>query len=403
MLNYELLLKGGNVRDPSSGLTGVIDVAISGGRIAAVGPNIPAEDAVRVIYLSENDIVTPGLIDLHAHASWGITRHGCHPDEIGIYVGVTTVVDAGSTGSHTFLGFRLHVARQVKTRLLCFLNLSFYGQARMPELRSLEELDPDLTHEVIRQNRDIIRGAKIRAVKPAVETIGPTLVDLAHEVLGELPLMVHIGDHGESPLADEVTLEMVSRLRPNDIITHVYTPYPGRLLRDGEPAPELREAKERGVVLDVARGRMNFSFDVAIRLMEHGFLPDTLSTDLTVMNRHFMVYCLTDVMSLFLSLGCPLDQVILMTTHRPAQVLGLDHEIGSLRPGHRADVSVLRRVTGEFEFLAQPDQRFVGSQALYPTMCIREGAVHPAAPPRGSVGDRAKQMDDRPLPSVLQR
>lgn len=396
MLNYELLLKGGRVIDPSCGLDGVMDVAINGNRIAAIADDIPAEDGRDVIWLSEADIVTPGLIDMHVHCARGITRHSCDPDEIGIRAGVTTVADGGSVGSHTFIGFRTHVVSAAKTRVLCFLNMSFAGQARMPELRTPDDFDKEFTRQVIKENSDVICGIKARATMPAVETVGAQAIDLAHEVLDGLPLMLHIGDHDHSPRADRVAREMVTKMVKGDIITHVYTPFPGCLLDGDDAAPELEAGVKRGLVLDVGRGRMNFSFSVAQKLIAAGIRPDALSTDLTVMNRSLMVFCLTDTLSAFLNLGFSLPEVVEMATSKPASALGIAGEVGSLKVGMHADLSVLRHVQGEFEYYAQTEENFPGTQAVYATMCVRDGVPYESSPPPGSAGEAAKRLDSKP-------
>ena len=387
MYVYDLLIKGGAVHDPGSGRSGILDVAVNGSRIAAVDPDIPRAQATRVIEAAGR-IVAAGFVDLHTHVADGITRHGVNPDRAGVLQGVTTVVDGGSVGPFTFVGLRRHVLPRTRTRIVAFLNLSFSGQARMPELRSRDDLDEPMIETVVTTNRDVIRGIKVRCISPGIGTIGAELVEIgrrhAEPVGGRL--MVHVGDHHSGLGAQAVTTEVVDRLQPGDILTHPYTPYPGGAIDDdGSVRTAFREAADRGVLLDVGRGGKNFTFDLARRGLEAGFVPDSISTDLTLMTVHGPVFGLADTASIFLNLGMSLDDVLLRVTANPARALGLFDEIGSIEPGKAADLVMLNHLTdGEFHFHGFEGETMTGSQLLVPEVTVANGTVIAADLPSGS-------------------
>ncbi len=390
MYIYDVLVKGGRIVDPGSGTAGEFDVGICGGMIAAVEKDIPLANGVRVID-AKGRIVTAGLIDLHGHVCEGITRHGINPDRAGVLQGVTTIVDGGSTGSHTFLGMTRHVLPAIRTRMLSFLNLAYSGQAWMPELRSLADLDEATTEKVMRTNRDVILGTKIRAISPMIKTIGAKVVELAkkHASTVNGSVMVHAGDHGDAGgEAPAVTAAIVEGLRPGDIMSHPYTCHPGRATTPtGEPLSWAKEAQVRGVVMDVARGMANFTIDVTRRALEAGFLPDTISSDITLMTIHGPVFGLADTASIFLNLGMSLEDVILRVTAKPAKALKMFHTLGSVEYGKRADLTILEYRQGgryEFEGFRPHKERMTGDKILIPITTIRDGVPIPCDLPAGS-------------------
>jgi dihydroorotase len=387
MYLYDLLVKGGRLVDPGSGRNGAFDVAINGGTIVAVEADIPRARAMRVVEAA-GLLVTAGFIDLHAHIADGITRHGINPDRAGVLQGVTTIVDGGSLGPYTFLGLRRHVLPASRTTIYGFLNLSFSGQSRMPELRSLDDLDEEMVETVLRTNRDVLRGIKVRCISPGVRTIGAAMLEIAHRHVDRIDgrVMVHIGDHGEGEGAVEVTREVVRGLRPGDILTHPYTSYPGGALdEDGGPLPEVREAAERGVVIDVGRGGRNFTFDNARRALGAGFLPTTISTDITLMTINGPVYGLADTASIFLNLGLTIDEVVERVTANAARALGLFDRIGSVELGKRADLTVIEHlVDGEHAFEGYAGERMTGTQLLVPRVTVANGLPIACELPSGS-------------------
>ena len=198
----DLLLKGGEVLDPSQDLRGRLDIAVQDGVISQVAPNIRPSPGTRVVDVG-GKLVVPGLIDLHCHIYEGVNQTGVNPDLAGVYAGVTTLVDAGSAGCYTFGGFPRYVVPQAKTRIICMLHISRTGLSYQPDLSRREDIDLDETVRVIEANRHIIHGVKIRAVGPAVPVMGVEIVELAKRAATEagVRLMVHIGDRfaGDGP------------------------------------------------------------------------------------------------------------------------------------------------------------------------------------------------------------
>ena len=377
----DLLLKGGRVIDPSQGLDARMDVAAQDGAISEVAPNIRPGPDTRVIK-ADGKIVTPGLIDLHTHVYHGVNQTGVDPDLAGVRAGVTTVVDAGSAGCYTFGGFPEHVAPKAKTRIICMLHISRTGLSFQPEISGREDIDFDETVSVIRANKPLIQGVKVRAVGPAVPTLGVEMVELAKRAANEggVRLMVHIGDRsiGESG-GPTITRELLPTLEPGDIITHLFSGNAGRILDDGgKVLPEIMEAQARGVFFDTAHGRQNFSFDVAKAALDQGVRPRSISTDLTIPGRLNTVHSLAEMLSRFMTLGFGLVDVIQMATSEPAKALDMDGEIGSLAVGRAADISVLEEHTGDWLFRDTDGGTLRGDKALAPVLAVKAGEVFTA-------------------------
>src|SRR5262249_9130297 len=258
---YDLLLKGGTVLDPSTGLEGRFDIGVQGVMISHIAPEIPVAEATRTLDAT-GKIVTPGLIDLHAHVFDGFNRTGVHPDLGGVYAGVTTIVDAGSAGSATFAGFPRHVIPNCHTEVIPFLHICQTGLATMPDIISEKSINLEDTLRVVDQHKGLIRGIKARMVSPALEIMGMEMPRLGRRAAREsgTRLMVHIGDT-EKRYDPTVIRSLLPLLEKGDILTHYFTANPGGVLdANGKLVPEAREAADRGVWLDTAHGRMNFSF-----------------------------------------------------------------------------------------------------------------------------------------------
>ncbi|GBD11309.1 Deacetylase [bacterium HR23] len=375
---YDLLLKGGEVLDPAQNLRGRLDVAVAGGRIARIAPDVPEAQARRVVRV-EGCLVVPGLIDLHVHVYPGATPNGIDPDIAGVHSGVCTVVDAGSGGSHTVAGLVRLVVPRAKTRLLAFTHIARTGLAVMPEIRSPEDADTPSAIRAIQEGRPVVQGVKLRLVGPGVAGMGAEAVRRAKQAVQETGtrLMVHIGDP-EGHVPPEVTRQMLDILGPGDIVTHAFTGNPGGLLDpQGRVWPQLREALARGVWLDTAHGRMNFAFASARRLLDQGVIPHTIATDMTLPGRQTTVGSLTEIMSKFLALGFALEQVVAMVTVNPARAIGMADQLGSLAVGREADITALRLVNGKFLFRDTKGNTLTGDRALVPALCIRAGEVMP--------------------------
>src|SRR5437870_4995245 len=364
---YDLILKGGRVVDAASGLDGVLDVAVDKGAIARIAAGIATAEAARVLDVS-GKLVTPGLIDLHAHVFEGVNRTGVNPDLGGVHAGVTTIVDAGSAGSATFGGWR-HILPTCATEVIPFLHICQTGLATLPDIIAESSVNVADTIKVATENQPLIRGIKARMVSPALEIMGMEMPRRAKQAAREarIPLMVHIGDT-EKRYDPKVIHPLLDLLEPGDILTHYFTPNPGGVLDgNGKLVPEAREAAARGVWFDTAHGRMNFSFEVGRKILEQGLLPHCISTDLTVPGRANTVHSMTEMMTRFIGLGFTLPQVVTMCTANPAKAIGVEQRLGSRAVGRQADISVLE---------IQPRRRLV-----YGTPGRAPGAARVFAPP----------------------
>ncbi|HEY7490534.1 MAG TPA: amidohydrolase/deacetylase family metallohydrolase, partial [Candidatus Tectomicrobia bacterium] len=240
---YDLLLKGGTVVDPSVGLHGIQDIAVQDGKIARMAPTIPREEATRVLEVA-GKIVTPGLIDLHAHVFEGFNNNGVHPDLGGVYAGVTTIVDAGSSGCATFQGFPRHIIPQCKTEIIPFLHICQTGLATNPDIIAESSIDLEGTLRVANQHKGLICGIKARMVSPALEILGMEMPRLAKRAAREsgIKLMVHIGDTTKR-YDPTVIRSLLPLLDEGDILTHYFTANPGGVLdANGKLVPEARDA-----------------------------------------------------------------------------------------------------------------------------------------------------------------
>ena len=377
----DLLLKGGEVIDPSQDIRAKLDVAVTDGVITAVESDIDPSSAARVINVDGN-IVVPGMIDLHTHVYEGINQNGINPDLAGVRSGVTTVLDAGSAGCYTFGGFPRYVVPRAKTRIFCMLHISRVGLSYQPDTSRREDIDVEETVSVIKANRPLIQGVKIRAVGPGVPRMGVEMVRLAKQAAteGGVRLMVHIGDRsitGGDGTEPTITRQLLPLLENGDIITHLFSGNPGRIIGDdGKVIPEIMEAQERGVFLDTAHGRQNFSFDVAKAALDQGVRPRSISTDMTPPGRMNTVHSMTEMLARFMALGFSLEDVIRMTTTNPAQALGMEDTLGSLAVGRPADISVLKEETGGWLFHDTEGNTLRGDKALVPVVTIKDGEAY---------------------------
>ncbi len=376
---YDLLVKGGTVIDPAQGINEVNDVAVEDGKIARVAPDIPAAEANWVLEV-RGKLVTPGLIDLHTHIYDGVNGNGVVADIGGVRAGVTTMVDAGSSGCDTYGGFPRHIIPNNATEIIPFLHICRTGLATTPDIFSPASIDLDKTIQVVEQNRDTIFGIKARMVSPALEIMGMEMPRMAKRAAKEagVKLMVHIGDT-EKRYDPGVIHQLLPILEEGDIVTHLFTANPGGVIdAEGKLVPEAKEAQERGVWLDTAHGRMNFSFDVGQRVLDQGLLPHCISTDLTLPGRQLTVHSMTEMMTRFLALGFTLEQVVEMCTLNPARALGQETRIGALTPGHQADVSVLEIKEGNWVVYDVVGGARKTEKAITPALTVKAGQVYEA-------------------------
>ena len=378
---YDLLIRGGRVIDSSQGLSAERDIAISGHRIAHLAARIEETEARQVLNAS-GMIVTPGLIDIHVHVYDGVAPLGIPADPNCIAKGVTTAVDAGSAGAHTFPGLRKYVISVADTRIYVLLNISVVGQSTLStdnpwgELLDLRFANPKLAIRTMEQNRDVIVGVKIRLTRNITGDHDIKALGLAREAADAvgLPLMVHIGG-SFSPLRD-----ILAMMKKGDIVTHSFRGGEGGILdaRD-RVLPEVREAIARGVHMDVGHGAGSFSFDTAEKALRQEVVPGTISSDLHQFNVNGPVFDLATTLSKFLQLGLSLEQIIERATANPATVFGFPNGLGTLRPGGEADVALFSLLEGNFEFTDSLGARRKGHQKLLPVATVKGGKIYGSA------------------------
>jgi dihydroorotase len=373
---YDLLLKGGVVIDPAQDMRGALDVAVENGRIAKVAANIPASEARRVIDVP-GKTVTPGLIDLHTHVFDGVAANGVHPDVAGVHAGVTTVVDAGSSGCATFGAFPRHILPKCETEVIPLLHICQTGLATNPDIIAESSIDLESTLKVAREHKGLIRGIKARMVSPALEIFGMEMPRLAKRAAREsgVPLMVHIGDTTKR-YDPNVIRELLPLLEPGDIVTHLFTANPGGVLdTNGKLVREAKELAARGVWLDTAHGRMNFGFNVGRRVLDQGLTPHCISTDLTIPGRANTVHSMVEIMARFLGMGFTLEQVIAMSTVNPARAIGETNRLGSLAVGRQADISVLEVRDGRWVVYDTLRDSMKIDKTVVPVLTVKRGRV----------------------------
>ena len=381
---YDLLLKGGHVVDPANHIDDVRDVAVFQGKIAAVEKDIPPDQAGKVVDVSKL-LVTPGLIDIHYHVghggaplNWFTPEARAHalplgiPADMALESGVTTIVDAGTAGAETFLQEKEEVIDRAKVRVLAFLNIVGNGMGGGLE-QSLDEMDPKLCAATITKYRDIIVGVKTAhywTKEPwDAEHVPWAAVDRAIEcaTLSNVPVMYDFWPRPERTYED-----LLKKMRPGDIHTHVFAQQFPIILGDGKINPALAEARARGVIFDVGHGAGSFWFRNAVPAQKQGFIPDSMSTDLHAGD--YNVVSMTIVMSKFLAIGVPLDDIIRRSTVNPAAEIHRP-ELGTLAVGKDADIAVLELAKGHFSYIDCGVARFDGNAKLTARMTIRAGRI----------------------------
>lgn len=375
MTAADLVLTGGHVVDPATGRSGPADLRLADGVLLEDRTPAADEPAARVLDC-RGLYVVPGLIDLHTHVFTDGMEGAIAADVAGVTAGVTTVVDAGSSGPDTFDRFAGNEYRSAASNIVVFLNVARRGLERPPEVRSAADVDVDAAIDLIGANTAIVKGVKVRVVAAGIEALGLDLVRLAKRVAAAhgLPVMVHVGDPDDDPRCAAVAGDVLDLLEPGDILTHALSGRVGSLASGSDPVAWAREVQDRGVVLDIGHGIRNFSFELAGRLLDAGVRPDAVSTDMGRRPRRGPAYSMTETMSKLLLLGVPLEDVVAMATTGPADAVRCAH-LGRLLPGRPTDVTLLRERAGRWLFRDSMGQERVGERGLEPVAVVRAGRV----------------------------
>ena len=360
---YDLLIKGGRVIDPARKLDATRDVAIADGRIAAIEPSIPAGAGETID--ARGKLVVPGLIDIHTHAA----RNKEGP-ELCLADGVTGLIDAGSQGADR-ISETIAIAKSAPQQCRVLINIGRAGILPEGDTMDLSRADAAAAREAIARNREMIVGVKARLSRDVAGANDFEVLKRAQEAASpfNVPVMIHMGQT-VSPLS-----KLFPLLKPGDIVTHMFAPPPNSIIDDnGHILPEVMAARRRGVRFDLGNGRSgHLRWDIAERVLQAGFLPDTFSTDWTPEGRTAQVIDFENVMSKFLMLGMPLDQVIACATLNASRAFPVFRNRGTLKPGAPADVAVLELREGSFEFVDNFGNNRTGRQRLFPSATVLAG------------------------------
>ncbi len=378
---YDLVLKGGHVIDPAQNIDAVMDVAFAGGKVAAIAKSLDTSAAKDVRDVS-GKLVTPGLIDMHTHVYWGGTSLGIDAEDFCRKSAVTTAVDTGSAGPGNFAGFRKHVIESSAVRILAYLHIShagifgFSNRIMVGESENLALMDPETAVEVANANRDVIIGIKVRLGRHASGIHGMAPFEHAIQVAEEasMPLMVHIDEPPPS------YAEVVSRLRSGDVLTHCFRPFPNSPVGpDGKVRPEVLAARQRGVLFDIGHGMGSFSFRTARAMLEAGFMPDTISSDIHALCINGPAFDQVTTLSKFLCLGVPLKEVIRASTENAARALSRP-DLGTLKPGSAGDAAILSLDEGAFDYADVVGEHVLGDRKINARGVVLAGRWwHPSA------------------------
>jgi dihydroorotase len=380
---FDLVIKGGEVLDPSQSMRGRRDIGIRYGMIEAVEPDIPAARAVRTIDAG-GKLVTPGLVDLHCHVYPYGSAIGIPADELIAHQCTTTCVSAGDAGANNFAGFRRFIVAQTRTRLYAFVHIANIGLTPfpLPELYNLDFAQVEACAKAVAENADIAVGVKVRMSENVIARNGAEPLKRAIQACEMAGtggrVMAHIG--GVENVA--LMIEILDLLRPGDILTHAYSGAPNlagaftNIVQDGRLLPAARAAKQRGVIFDVGHGGGSFDYTVAEAAIAQGCPPDTISSDIHVVsgNTPGMPY-LTWVMSKFLGLGFTLEQVVAMATINPAKIINRAPKLGTLQIGAPGDVAIMELVEGDVAFVDTRNNTRNGHAYLKPVQTVTAGVA----------------------------
>jgi dihydroorotase len=396
--HFDLVLKGGRVIDPAQAIDGIRDVGIADGKIAAIAPDLSGGATSVDVH---GALVLPGLIDTHAHVFRHVTgRFGLDADLVGTRSGVTALVDQGGPSLMTFPAFRSYVVEPAASRVYAFLSAYLVGGMEghyYPELYGPHGIDVDGTVKAALANHDLVKGIKAHAEIGGFSRWGIEAFRLAKEISRQtgLPLYIHFGQLWPLPAGgegrvdpDRILPDILDLLEPGDVLAHPFTRHPGGFVgQDGRVHPVVREAVARGLKIDVGYGS-HFSFAMARKVLDAGILPDTLGADMHGYNTRLPAdgaadqahmfagaanFSLSSAMTGLLACGVPLEQIVPMVTTNAAAMLGLGDEVGSLRTGAVADVSVLADERGHWVLRDNEGTEVTAERLLHPLFCLRAG------------------------------
>jgi len=370
-MTYDLVIKNGTVVDPAQGVHAKKDIAVAGGKIAAIEDSISDADTHDVIE-AEGLVVTPGLVDLHVHVWWGVAHLAIEADPACVYRGVTTAIDAGSSGANTIAGFHRYVMEQTATRVLAFLHISGMGQLDkdIGELEDIRWARVEKAVEAAKLHADRIVGIKVRLTDNIVGPNDLVALDRALEAGEELnkPVMIHVGGSVNQ------FEQFMEKLRPGDIVTHSFTGRPHGILDNNNKVVDAAwDAMNRGIIFDVGHGAGSFSFPVAEACLEQGLGPGTVSSDVHRYNVRGPVFDLMTTLSKYIHLGYSLDEAIALGSSKPAAAVGLPDHIGTLKVGADADIAVIQHREGPVAFTDADENQRAGNQLLLPVETLAKG------------------------------
>jgi dihydroorotase len=378
---FDLVIKGGELLDPSQKLRGKRDIGMRFGKIEAIEADIPAARGNRVLDAAGKTVL-PGLVDLHSHVYPYGSAIGIPADELIPFQGTTTMVSAGDAGANNFAGFRRYARGSTRTRLYAFVHIANIGLAGFPEpeLFHLGFAHPEECGRTIAENADIAIGAKVRMSENVINQAGSEPLKRAVRACeiagGGARVMCHIG----GVATPELMSEILNLLRPGDILTHCFTGFPNNagkftnIVQDGKLLPAALAAKKRGVLFDVGHGGGSFDFTVAEAAMQQGAMPDTISSDIHVFSGNSpSIPYLTNVMSKFMALGFTLEQVVQMASAVPGRIINRAPMLGTLQVGGPADATLVEVQQGSFEFLDTRNNKRSGKALIKPVQAVLAG------------------------------
>jgi dihydroorotase len=371
---YDLLVTGARVIDPSQNLDSIMDIGIRNGRIVDIQKNLPRDKAAQQINAS-GKIVTPGLVDLHAHTYPQASAIGLPADELAPFTATTTYVSAGDAGGNNFSAFKHYIQAQARSRMFAFVHISSIGLTGFPvgEMKNIEYANIDLAARVVNENPDIVLGVKVRETldvvgENGIEPLRRARMAAERSGIKGARVMCHIGN------APGDLGALLDLLRPGDILTHAYSGAGNNTVQNGKLISAALEAKKRGVIIDVGHGGGSFDFTIAEPAIQQGLIPDTISSDIHAYSGNSpSVPYLPNVMSKFLTLGFSLNQVIAMTTNRPGVIINRDPLLGTLKINAAADISIFDLVEKPVEWLDTRGNKRPGMYSLVPVQTIRAG------------------------------